>query len=106
MPTSLTPYFHIGATPAQSSTNLYNWLDNVAGPQCLVHSLGGVREKGLFHHMKSDIHAMFEAELSRNAAWFSECFQNNLSAGRYCSVESGGMGSLLMANKKLGAFLT
>ena len=79
MPTSLTPYFHIGATPAQSSSNLYSWLDNVAGqlagPQCLVYTLTGNREKGLFHHMRSDLHAMFESELSGHSTWFIQCSQ-------------------------------
>ena len=110
MPTSLTPYLHVGATPAQSVDNLHCWLDNVAGrlsgPDCLVHNMEHVREKGLFHCMKSDLHALFEAEVSRYSSWSSECHQNNISAGSYYSVESGGMGSLLMmVNKKLGPFL-
>ena len=59
MPISLTPYLHVGASPSQSVQALHDWLDNLAvrleGPQCLVYNREGVRQKGLFHHMKSNI---------------------------------------------------
>ena len=109
MPTSLTPYLHVGQTPAQSSSNLHTWLDsmacNLAGQQCLVYTLNGTRERGLYRHLKNDLHASFESELSGLVTWFIQCSQINVSAGRYYCVESGGVGSLLMTQKKLGPFL-
>ena len=110
MPTSLTPYLHVGQTPAQSCANLHSWLDSIAcslaGQQCLVKTIDGTREKGLYHHLKNEPHALFESELSGLATWFLQCLQINVSAGRYYCVESGGMGmgSLLMTQKKLGPF--
>ena len=86
MPTSLTPYLHVGQTPAQSTNNLHTWLDslacNLAGQQCLVYSLNGTRERGLYHHLKNDLHALFESELSRLMTWSIQCSQINESAGR------------------------
>ena len=105
-PTSLTLYFHIGATPAQSRNNLHDWLDNIAetlgGPECLVYNTENVRQKGLFHHLKTDIHGLFISEIGKNLAWASECYTNNISTGAYYSVKPGGMGCLTMVNTKQG----
>ena len=110
MLTSLTPYLHLGATPAQSVNNLYEWLDNIAstlgGEACLVFDLTDVWEKGLYHHMRNNIHTLFEGEISKNLDWLVQCRETNISAGKYYAVQSGGMRSLLMGQKKIGPFLS
>ena len=54
--------------------------------------------------MKSDVVNLFEAEIAGSSTWTNECLARNISAGSYYSVASGGMGSLLMVNKKMGPF--
>ena len=82
MPTSLTSYLHVGLTAAQSVHNLHNWLDQVAGvlagPECLVHNSDNARQPGLFHHMRSNVHAMFESQISNYSTWTGECITNHI----------------------------
>ena len=86
MPTSQTPYLHVGVSLAQSVQALHDWLDNLAvrleGPQCLVYNREGVRQKGLFHHMNSNVHDLFEAEIAGSSTWTTECLGNHISAIR------------------------
>ena len=75
-----------GATPEQSVSNLYAWLDNVmiglGYSSSLAKAPNGQRIPGMFHHMAKEECANFRGHLGNiTRHWHIECLTNNLSAG-------------------------
>ena len=95
-----------GGTPAQSLTNLKEWLDAFTlrhcNSRCLV-KVDGHRVHGLFDHMMKGEHENFERYLSYMGEW-AQCQTGNISGGWYFSVVASGCGEMQYTHKKLGAF--
>ncbi len=79
---------------------------NLAGPKALFCTLkNGQRLDGFYHELGQVQHVKIESALGISA-WKYECLTNNISIGRYISIEGAGKGYCTMVHKQIGPFLT
>ena len=69
-----------GATPEESVTNLYIWLDSVMTGMgyalALAVSLNGQQIQGVYHHRSKEEFYNFRGRFN---TWHVDCLNNNLS---------------------------
>ena len=46
-------------------------------------NISGIRQPSLFHHMQSDLHSLFEGQISKKLARVQDCYTNSLTVGSY-----------------------
>ena len=81
-----------------------NLAVRVAGPGALVVDINNLREPGFYHHMqKQELQAMISTVSSLNR-WGAQCLMNNISCGKYYTIEPGGRGSLVILQALIGPF--
>ena len=81
------------ATPEQSVSNLYTWLDNVmiglGFSSSLAMAPNGQRIPGVFHHLGKEEWSTFRGHLGNlTRHWHLDCLTNNLSAGQQVNQEN------------------
>ena len=90
--------------------NLIQWLDdlvivNAKGDHSLVVGMNGVKQDGLYNKLRGVEHSIIEAKLRSLSQLHTECFENNISAGKYFAIEIAGRGQITFVNKTFGPFL-